>query len=326
MSDEVETMFYAADRGMPWHGKGFALETAVSSKEAYVASGLNWEVKIGPLHDHLQRPIPNRVTIYRATDDKVLGDATDIYTPIQNQVLFDIGDAYFKDGAAKYDTGGSLREGKEVFLLLLLPHTIMVNGTDKHLPYLLLRSGHDGNTSFGGWLTRIRAVCYNTVNEAMQGKAAFRIEHYGDVNKRLVEAGKKIRITTEADKRFELWLNQMAATNVQPLMVEKIEKALFGDLEEVTSMAKNQAGLWRKILAAETEQFGWNQYSFFNSITGMADHGLSVRKRPDGDERMVATYDGLIQNWKARGVKVLEEVIQLPKQPSVSAVASDMGF
>lgn len=42
MSAEVETMFYVREK--PWHGLGTNVEAALSSREALIAAGLNWEV------------------------------------------------------------------------------------------------------------------------------------------------------------------------------------------------------------------------------------------------------------------------------------------
>ena len=42
MPANVETMFYV--RTVPWHGLGVRVESALSSEEALVQSGLDWTV------------------------------------------------------------------------------------------------------------------------------------------------------------------------------------------------------------------------------------------------------------------------------------------
>src|SRR5688572_8956142 len=105
MPDQVTTMFAAMTP--PWHGKGIVLDHYPDSKEAYKASGLDWKVATGPARDHLSREIPGRVVIYRVKEgpdgereDPILGLATTLYSPIQNKAMFEMGDAFFKDGRA----------------------------------------------------------------------------------------------------------------------------------------------------------------------------------------------------------------------------------
>lgn len=48
MSANVETMFYV--RETPWHGLGTKVMTALDSKEALIAAGLNWNVVQEPIY------------------------------------------------------------------------------------------------------------------------------------------------------------------------------------------------------------------------------------------------------------------------------------
>jgi len=43
MSHEVESMFSAGE--VPWHGLGVRVENCLTSREAIVAAGLDWEVE-----------------------------------------------------------------------------------------------------------------------------------------------------------------------------------------------------------------------------------------------------------------------------------------
>lgn len=42
MAAEIETLFYVREK--PWHGLGVKVENALSSQEALVAAGLDWNV------------------------------------------------------------------------------------------------------------------------------------------------------------------------------------------------------------------------------------------------------------------------------------------
>ena len=48
------------------------------------------------------------------------------------------------NGDAVYETAGSLRNGKQVFLTMKVPMEMKVAGEDAHDLYIVLRTAHDG--------------------------------------------------------------------------------------------------------------------------------------------------------------------------------------
>lgn len=359
--EDTDRMFYAGEK--PWHGIGTAFAENLRAEEAYAASGCTWPVLVGPLHDHRNRPIPNRVTIYRqfpvdaskepAPDpddaetlfedgqggyfrEDVLGDATDLYTPIANRVLYDVGQGLI-DAAAKdmsdrgyFHTGGSLRSGREVYCTIELPSGLVINGQDKYETFLLVRSGHDGGTGFGIWITRVRVVCGNTLDLAMRGRAAFRVEHYGDAMGRVAQATKVIYIVNRSEVMLREWMEKLVATPVKPTAHAKLEVALFGKISEpdpdesitpAMSMQRNQRDAWAAIYEAEAEKFGATAYTELQAVTGFADWRVPVRKRPDGDEKMIAMFDGVVHDKKWGGIDKMIKTLGLPKMPTLEEAA-----
>lgn len=77
MSANVETMFFV--RYAPWHGLGVRVESALSSEEALVRSGLDWEVFQRPIMTDDSKTIPGYKANIRSTDNSVLGVVTDRY-------------------------------------------------------------------------------------------------------------------------------------------------------------------------------------------------------------------------------------------------------
>lgn len=322
----VEALF---ENMMPaWKGIGKDLSAYTDTREAYRNSGLAWTTKIGPLHDHLNRPIPGRVTIHRMEDNEVLGIATDFYTPIQNRTMFDLGDALQADGRATYCHAGELLGGRKTFLLLQLPDEINVNG-DKTDCFLLMTNGHDGNTGFTGWMVRVRRICSNGMVQVMAGKAAFKIEHSGNTTGRLVEAAKAVRVMNAANRRFEEWLKKLDARAVNQIQLGQIQEAIWPGIDpldpDADGMKRNQILKWREVWDLEAAEFGPTAYTTLNSITAMADHFIPVRSRPGGDQKMVAMLDGIVFDWKARGMKAMEKVLGVPSMESVEKASVSAG-
>ena len=125
MAANVESMMYT--RVTPWHGLGVSVATASTSRDALIYSGLNWKVIQKKLKTIDGVEIPGFKANLRDTDRKVLGIVTDRYTVVQNEEAFAFTDALLGEGV-RYETAGSLNEGKKTWILARLPHQYIING------------------------------------------------------------------------------------------------------------------------------------------------------------------------------------------------------
>ena len=127
MALEIETFVYydhsdVGEKGRwePWHGLGTPISHLMTSEEALNASGLNWDVEARPIYTDNGIQIPGYIANTRNTDNSVLGVVTNKYTIVQNRDAFNFTDNLIGKGAI-YETAGSLRNGKRVFMLAQLP-------------------------------------------------------------------------------------------------------------------------------------------------------------------------------------------------------------
>ena len=118
MSANVETMFYV--RVAPWHGLGTRVESALCAEEALEQSGLDWNVIQRPIMTSDYHPIPGYKANIRDKDNRILGVVTDRYKVVQNAEAFAFTNALLGEGV-KYETAGSLNEGRKVWMLAKLP-------------------------------------------------------------------------------------------------------------------------------------------------------------------------------------------------------------
>jgi phage/plasmid-like protein (TIGR03299 family) len=125
MAHNVETMFYV--REAPWHGLGRRVEMALNSEEALKEAGLDWRVIQKSIHTNDNIPIEGYKANIRATDDKVLGVVTDRYRIVQNNEAFQFTDELLGEGV-RYETAGSLQDGRKVWLLARLPEKYIISG------------------------------------------------------------------------------------------------------------------------------------------------------------------------------------------------------
>jgi len=162
MAANVETMFYV--REAPWHGLGKRVEHALSSDSALQEAGLDWKVTQRSLLTDNLIEIPGFKANIRETDQQLLGIVTDRYSIVQNQEAFGFTDQLLGEGV-RYETAGSLQNGKKVWLLARLPDNYMILG-DRVSPYMVFSNSHDGSGSIKVAMTPIRVVCQNTLNLA----------------------------------------------------------------------------------------------------------------------------------------------------------------
>ena len=195
MAANVESLFYVG-REKPWHKLGQSVETAPSSADAIRLAGLDWEVIQKPIYLEDGTKIDGSVANVRSSDNKPLGIVGDRYKIVQNSEAFAFTDALLGEGV-KYETAGSLKNGKIIWLLAKLPQKYEVLG-DAVDPYVVFTNTHDGSGAVRVACTNIRVVCNNTLNMALhRAKRTWSARHTGSVNGKLDDAMQTLQLADE---------------------------------------------------------------------------------------------------------------------------------
>jgi phage/plasmid-like protein (TIGR03299 family) len=286
-------MAYAKDRGLPWHGKGTPADGLMTAAELLEKAGLLWEVEQEPLY--ISGPdgglaemqlVKTHVANVRSSDHSILGIVGNRYRPVQNAEALSIMDDIVDSGEAKYDTAGSLWDGRRVFVSMELPKHMKVTGDDSdYVPYLGLINGHDGGQSFQIIRTQIRMVCWNTVEAAKASAVArYAARHTPGVGARVGEIRDILRLTFAEMATFEELANAMAKVRISqvrakevllkvfPLAQAKDEKADLADSDFAAALANWQS---TETLNDKLRGTAWGLY---NAIVEYADFGLKYHK------------------------------------------------
>jgi phage/plasmid-like protein (TIGR03299 family) len=172
------SMFFIG--ALPWHGLGQELHGRPTVREAISASGLDWDVELVPLvtgDTHASAPAR---AVRRTTDRRILGVVGPAYHALQNRDAFAFFQPFLDAGLAALHTGGSLCDGKKVWLLARLALDPLVIGDgDEIQKFVLLSNSHDATTSVRVGFTPIRVVCANTLALARDraGSKLIRVRH-----------------------------------------------------------------------------------------------------------------------------------------------------
>ena len=291
MPANVESMFYV--RETPWHGLGTKVMEAPDSEGALIAAGLNWNVIQEPIFTGGNEPIRGYKANIRDSDRRVLGVVTDRYKVIQNHEAFAFTDELLGQGV-RYETAGSLQDGKKVWLLAHMPHEYIISG-ERISPYLLFSNTHDGSGAIKVALTPIRVVCNNTLNLALStAKRSWSMVHTGDIRSKMQEARDTLfmaeRYMDELGKEFEaLRLKKLPDQKV----MEYIEVLLPVEDGLTPQQIKNIERLRedmkiRYFDAPDLQDTGKNAYRFINAVSDFATHAKPLRRTANYKENLFA--------------------------------------
>ena len=276
MAHEVETMFSA--REVPWHGLGTVTEDVLTAADAIVAAGLDWKVETHPLYADVagdKQLIEGRKAIVRDSDHSVLGLVSDRYVPFQNEEAFEFVDTLVDSGEAKYETAGSLRHGKVVFLTMKVPMEMKVAGEDAHDMYLLLRTSHDGSKAISVYVTPIRVVCQNTMAVGVNmAKQSWSIKHISTVAGRLQEARDTLQLTFDYSEEFVKMGNQLVNTKLTEDELVAILEDVIPERPKTPEVIDTMMDLYKN---SPTNGYEGTAWGGFNAFTEFMDHYREVR-------------------------------------------------
>ena len=291
MSANVENMFYV--RETPWHGLGTRVMAAPGSKDALIAAGLDWNVVQEPIYTTENEPIKGYKANVRDSDRKVLGVVTDRYKVVQNREAFAFTDELLGQGV-RYETAGSLQEGKKVWLLAHMPHEYIITG-ERISPYLLFSNTHDGSGAVRVAVTPIRVVCNNTLNLALRtAERSWSMIHTGDIRNKVKEASdtlfKAERYMDELGKEFEhLRMKKLSDREVRDYIEVLLPIEEGATLQQIKNMRRLQEDMKSRYFdAPDLQDTGKNAYRFINAVSDFATHAKPLRQTVKYKENLFA--------------------------------------
>lgn len=244
---------------LAWHKLGKVVD-AMTSEEAIVLGGMDFEVGLAPVYAGVQietdmlkvrgtdiaikeqiesqtqfrlgKELPNNFATYRTDTNDVFGVVGKRYTPVQNTDAFAFFDSIIGEGHAKYETVGALGNGEKVFITAKMPNKLIVNKEDID-KYLLLTMAHDGSGSVQAMFTPIRVVCNNTLSCALNSTSnKVAIRHTKNALNRLDLAKQVLGIAERQSTSMEEVFNAFAKVQ----MNDEDLKSYFRDTFNIQPM------------------------------------------------------------------------------------------
>ncbi len=306
MAHQVENMFSVKET--PWHKLGVIVNEAPTAAEAIKMAGLNWQALTQPIYrkdGEEFKIVTTHKALVRNTDGKQLSVVGTKFEPLQNDKAFEFFNPFIESGLASFETAGSLREGRTIWILARLNKApIDVGSGDVVNKYLLLSNSHDGTMAIRTGFTPVRVVCANTLALTTQGNDSqlLRIRHTANLHDRLDNVQK---IVNAADAKFEATAEQYRALtkkDVDQKSLEKYVEIVFGIKgmnEQRREIAKQNAvrsiqSLFETGRGMDLKAANGTYWGLYNAVTEY----LSYDKGRDESSRLNSLWFGAsrIQN------------------------------
>lgn len=324
------SMFYVKSEGLPWHTLGKGVDNALTSAEALVMSGQDWEVTKQPLtwfdKDGTAHTSKNMFAIIREDTQEVLNKVSvgSYYQPWQNREAFAFFDELVGDKLAMYHTAGVLGNGERVWILAKLPGELRVGREDLTEKYIVLTMAHDGSAAVRIFPTGVRVVCANTYLLALQRANAtdiFSIRHTANIHQRIAEARKTLHIANEQFMRMEDVFKAMASHELTQAEVDSVVAELIPlpkPKEDGSEANPAYALAQRRAIAELMESSPGNDlpdikgtaYALWNGVTDYVDHYRTVRSktRDAASARLYSVWFGTGNRLKHNALRKISQL------------------
>jgi phage/plasmid-like protein (TIGR03299 family) len=332
MAHELESeKSFASFRQPAWHGLGTVFEEEVSTAEMLELANLqDWNVRLEEVE------MPNgfnsdrnynyvvRTNPFDRSQNDVLGVVGERYRILQNEELFDFGDALL-DGGGRWETAGSIKGGRQVFGSLALEREMVIDEKgvgDKVTSYLLVNTSHDGSIAIQASVTPVRVVCANTLNLAIgtgvgrnrSVKQSYKVRHTQTAQGKIQAAREALGLANTYLDEFDKLAHEMIEREITQ---DKFMEILYTAYPRPEEDKKGAVSKWNTKIetieeiyqSATTNMISGTAWGALNAMTERLDWFRSARK--GNNERVLAGasgFDPMVNTEKNRLFQIVGSV------------------
>lgn len=275
----------------PWHGLGTIVDGCPTSDEAIKLANLGWEVVQEPVCLQDGTIIPNFYANVRSDTKDILGMVQNKYRIVQNKEAFEFTDNIIKNTKGiecRYETAGSLFNGKRTFLLVRLPETNLVGDSVDN--YLFVTNSHDGTTGLIAGISQIRIVCNNTLQLAINGaQRTWNLRHTESIKGKQAEAEQALGLALNYTERVKEDAIRMAGQKVR-------EEAFFRELFKKMNLSEKSTEKVGLAIAdiyhnkEDLQNFKGTAWGLYNAVCDYVSNGEPLRKTSTSKDWKMANF------------------------------------
>ena len=296
MAHELETFgngqtAFASARLSAWHQLGTVTDACMTAEEVMAKAWLGgWEVRKIAIQgiEITERGVtkvdcPDKYMTVRTNPvtgaTEYLGVVGEDYSVVQNEQVAETLTLLVDESGAHFETAGSMRKGRSVFVTMKLPKAMRIAGVDDIDLYLAATTSHDGTASLRLDATPVRIVCANTQRMAYERtRGSYTFRHTANVSSKIAEARQALGLMWRAFESFETEAEKMINETLTMGEFEKIVAQLWPVADDASDTAKNNAKqrtatLRYLIRDADTQKaIKGTRWAGFQAVTEYLDH------------------------------------------------------
>ena len=304
MSHKIETHGTEAAaifaRKDAWHKLGTTMPAGFTAEEAMTVGKLGgWNVRKVPMtateitDDGVTTiDVPGQFASVRTNPftgaPEALGVVGPAYVPIQNEEHCELLNVLVDESGAHFDTAGSLRDGREVFVTMRMPNHMTVGGVDRVDHNIAALNSHNGTSAFRLMVTSVRVVCANTQAAALGNNLGlFSIRHTANASRMISQAREQLGLAFAYMGEFEQEAERMIQETMTEGQFRDIIAAEWGPREDDGKRAQTNAQttidhLHKLFTVADTNANIRNtRWAAYQAVTEYVDHFIPVRGASD---------------------------------------------
>jgi phage/plasmid-like protein (TIGR03299 family) len=236
---------------------------------------------------------------------EVLGMVGKSYQVVQNEQACDLLDFIVDETGAHFETAGSLRGGREVFVTMKLPDTMRIAGKDAMDLYLAMCTSHDGSRLARVLVTPVRIVCANTQAAAFANNVGeYTLRHSGDIIGKLTEVREALNLVPVYLDQFQAEAEKLIDKQLEWEQLQRISDELWpldDDDKEAAFLKKMARERDLKYLFEEAttqEQIRGTAWGGYQAVTEWLDHKQPAKSAYHRANKVLA--DGTVTGIKKR--------------------------
>ena len=325
MAHELETLAngqtaFASARLSAWHQLGQITDDCMTAEEIMGKAWLGgWEVRKIPLQGIevnakgvTKVDCPDKFMTVRTNPQtgatEYLGIVGDDYATVQNEQVAEMLNLLVDASGAHFETAGSMRKGKSVFVTMKLPDTMQIAGVDRMELYLIGTTSHDGTAALSVNASPVRVVCANTQRMALErAVGSYTFRHTSNITSKISEARQALGLMWKHFAAFEREAEKMINETLTMGEFEKVVGELWQTDDDAFDVAKNlakqrSATLRFLIRDADTQKaIKGTRWAGYQAVTEYVDH--FAKGTPEVRARRAVTGAGA--DLKARAFDLL---------------------
>ena len=236
------------------------------------ATGLNWTVNKKELVS-VDGLTTKSYGMFRNNNDKWLGTVGNRYEPYQNHNLVSNMVDITNEVGLDVSRGGTLGDGKKVYLQASLPEDVVGNSGIKR--WLTTTNSHDGTSAITLGYSNMVIACSNSFHAASKGSNRFR--HTINADSNIQDNVKQIQFTLANEMQLIETFKAMQATDIRDEAVDKTVRSMFSisldsNQDDISTRKRNQVETFSNNLVTEINTHGKTMWSLFNAVTRYTNH------------------------------------------------------